>query len=343
MPKILVILNPHARRNRRWGATGGVRMQRVLGSWGRVCETPTLDDLRATLERFERPDYLVCCGGDGSLHWAVNTAVQLWGTDPRRLPVFVPTRGGTIDFVASKAGIVGTPDQVLGSLVKKLERGAQPRIATLDTLSIHGVPAFGASSPCFSRIGFALAAGGIGERFFDEYYLERQRGRRAIAKIVSRAVTSHLSEHAGLPLPEHFRRYGRELFRPTRARVFIDGQELPMTEHRALHAGSIDVNFKGLFRVFPLARREGVLHFQVGSIPPGALLRALPSLYMGIPIRAEGLMESAGSQMRVSALEGEILNPIIDGERFRQLIELTVDPGPAIRVPRLNAPQHWVS
>jgi hypothetical protein len=54
-------------------------------------------------------------------------------------------------------------------------------------------------------------------------------------------------------------------------------------------------------------------------------------------------MDSAGSQMRVSALEGEILNPIIDGERFEQLRELTVGPGPAIRFPRLNAPPHWVS
>ena len=318
-------------------------MERILGSWGHVCETPTLGDLRAALARSEAPDYLVCDGGDGSLHWAVNTAIELWGTDPGGLPVFVPTRGGTIDFVASKAGIAGAPDQVLSSLVRKLEQGAQPRIATLDTLFIQGVPAFGASSERFSRIGFALAAGGIGERFFDEYYLGHQRGRRAIAKIVSRAVTSHLSEHAGLPLPENFRRYGRDLFRPTRARVFIDGRELPMTEHRALHAGSIDVNFKGLFRVFPLAKRQGVLHFQAGSIPPRALLRALPSLYMGMPIRADGLMESAGSQMRVSALEGELLNPVIDGERFQQLSELTVDPGPRIRVPRLNAPPHWVS
>jgi hypothetical protein len=201
----------------------------------------------------------------------------------------------------------------------------------------------GARAPDFSRVGFALAAGGVGERFFDEYDLERRRGRRAIAKIVSRAVTSHLSEHAGLPVSEHFRRYGRELFRPTRARVFIDGHELPMTEHRALHAGSIDVNFKGLFKVFPLAKRRGVLHFQAGSPPASALLKALPSLCRGIPIRAQGLLESAGSQMRVSALDGEILNPIIDGERFEQLSELIVDPGPAIRFPRLNAPPHWVS
>lgn len=343
MPKVLVILNPHARRNRRLGVSSRLRMERIVGAWGQVCETPTLDDLRQVLEQAGPPDYLVCDGGDGSLHWAVNTAIELWGSDPRGLPVFVPTRGGTIDFVASKAGIVGGPEQVLASLVSKLKRGAQPRIATLDTLSIRGTPAIPSPIDGFSRIGFALAAGGIGERFFDEYYLERQRGRRAIAKIVSRAVTSHLSEHAGLPLPENFRRYGRELFRPTRARVIIDGHELPMTEHSALHAGSIDVNFKGLLRVFPLAKRKGVLHFQAGSIPPRALLRALPSLCMGMPIRADGLMESAGSQMRVSALDGDTLNPIIDGERFERMQELTVDPGPAIRFPRLNAPPHWVS
>jgi hypothetical protein len=252
MPKILVILNPHARRNQRLGRSGQARMERVLGSWGEVCETPTLHDLRETMRSCPPPDFLVCDGGDGSLHWAVNTAIEVWGAD--RLPVFVPTRGGTIDFVASKAGIIGAPEQVLASLVRTLDRGAQPRIATLDTLSIKGIPVTGARAPDFSRVGFALAAGGVGERFFDEYDLERRRGRRAIAKIVSRAVTSHLSEHAGLPVSEHFRRYGRELFRPTRARIIDEKRSNEYRRGARNHRAQVDT-YRWLARAS--ARREG--------------------------------------------------------------------------------------
>jgi diacylglycerol kinase family enzyme len=159
MPKILVILNPHARRNRKAAKDNTARLQQVVGSWGEVCCTPTLDDLRSTLRRVGPVDYLVCDGGDGSLHWAVNTAIETWGN---RLPAFVPTRGGTIDFVAAKAGIVGSPAQVLRTLVRTLSRGAEPRLATIDTLSIQGKRNPEAASHPFSRIGFALAAGGIG-------------------------------------------------------------------------------------------------------------------------------------------------------------------------------------
>src|SRR5690606_14304225 len=141
-------------------------------------------------------DYLFCGGGDGSLHWAGNTLIEARGHSDG-LPIFVPAGGGTIDFVAAKAGIYGSPLRVLRDLVNHLRLGVRPRVRELDTLFIQGaVVGNSGVREDFSRVGFALAAGGVGARFFAEYYEERVRGRRAIARILSRAVGSHLSNHA---------------------------------------------------------------------------------------------------------------------------------------------------
>jgi hypothetical protein len=341
MPTIHVILNPNARRNKTDTETRASIIRRILGSQGTVHFTRTLSELKQTLGDLDiaPSDYLVCDGGDGSVHWAVNTLAELVDGDETRLPIFVPARAGTIDFVATKAGIFGSPTRVIRDLTNLLRRGARLRTKELDTLRIEGIESGPTGTRSFSRIGFALAAGGVGARFFDRYYEERVRGRRAIAKIVSRAVGSHISEHARLPVSQGFRNYGRDLFRPTRALVTIDGQELAITEHGALHAGSIDVNFRGLLRVFPLAEQAGVIHFQAGSIRPGEIIRALPSLYRGVPLStAAGLTELAGKEMTIVPLDGE-LNPIIDGERFEHLQRLCVERGPRLRVPDLR-PNH---
>jgi len=334
MPTIHVILNPNARRNRTDTQTRASIIRRILGSQGAVHFTRNLAELRQTLEQLAvtPEDYVVCDGGDGSVHWAVNTLVELTGGVEERLPIFVPARAGTIDFVATKAGIHTSPTRVIRDLTSALRRGTRPRTKELDTLRIEGIESGPSGTRSFSRIGFALAAGGVGARFFDRYYEERVRGRRAIAKILSRAVGSHLSEQARLPVSQGFRDYGRDLFRPTRARVTIDGQELPTTEHGALHAGSIDVNFRGLLRVFPLAKQSGVIHFQAGSILPGEIIRSLPRLYRGAPLSTTGLTELAGKEMTIEPLDGE-LNPIIDGERFEHLQHLSVERGPRLRVP----------
>ncbi|HEY6724005.1 MAG TPA: diacylglycerol kinase family protein [Polyangiaceae bacterium] len=334
MPTIHVILNPNARRNRTDTEARAAMIRRILGSQGAVHCTRTLAELRQTLERLAitPADYVVCDGGDGSVHWAVNTLADLCGGDEARLPIFVPARAGTIDFVATKAGIFGSPTRVIRDLTSALRRGARPRTKELDTLRIEGIESGPSGTRAFSRIGFALAAGGVGARFFDRYYEERSRGRRAIAKILSRAVGSHLSARARLPVSQDFRDYGRDLFRPTLARVTIDGKELATTEHGALHAGSIDVNFRGMLRVFPLAKQSGVLHFQAGSILPGEIIRSLPRLYRGAPLSTTGLTELAGKEMTIVPLDGE-LNPIIDGERFEHLQRLCVERGPKVRVP----------
>jgi hypothetical protein len=184
-------------------------------------------------------------------------------------------------------------------------------------------------------LGFALAAGGVGQHFFERYYGGQWRGRRAIAKIVGTALGSHLSERAGVHVSTRLSGFARELFKPTHARVVLDGTELPMTEHFALNAGSIDVSFRGLVRIFPNAKQEGVLHFHAGALAEDEILPALSSLILGSAIHGRHLIDSAGHEMKVTFLEEDGVEAILDGESLPRSKSLDVRRGPAIRVPVL--------
>ena len=85
-----------------------------------------------------------------------------------------------------------------------------------------------------------------------------------IARVIARAVGGYAASKV-VPGRANRNRYAGQLFAPTRARVVIDGQEVPTRTHDALHAGAFDVNLGGVIRIFPRAREPGVLHFQAGK------------------------------------------------------------------------------
>jgi hypothetical protein len=338
MERILVVVNLNSRKNRRASVGRRARLQHIVGAWGEVCETHALEELRPLLaDRLRRGiHYLVCDGGDGSLHWAMNeaTTVLEHAGVAATLPALVPTNGGTIDFVARKAGITGNAERVLARLTGDLAARREPCFVTLDTLEITGIQRVrtGEERP-FRRLGFALAAGGIGQRFFDKYYSERRLGARAILSVVGRATASYVADRLRLRVSGRMLAYGRDMLRPTRARVTIDGRDVPTLEHGAINAGAFDVTLGGVVRVFPLARVRGALHFQAGEIAPTEIIRAFPALYRGRSIRSARLVDTSGTEMTVDALGDELLSPIIDGERVDDVARLRVRCGPAIRVP----------
>ena len=115
----------------------------------------------------------------------------------------------------------------------------------------------------------------------------------------------------------------------------IDGTELPVTQFSGLNAGAFDISLGGVFRIFPLAREAGALHFQVGDIRPWEVIRSLPSLARGGLIRSNRLTEVDGSELTIEALGDESLSPIIDGESFPGVRQMTVRSGTPVRIATL--------
>ncbi len=326
---IAVIVNPNSRKNRR----GGVRadaLREALGSSGEVFVTHSLDDLESTVDRVLAldPACLVSVGGDGALHWALNAALPRCAAKGGAIPPVLPTNGGTIDFIARKAGVRGNAMRLLPRLRARVERGEPLETVELDSLALEVVSAKGTQSV----VGFALAAAGIGQRFFDKYYESEDPGPLNIVGFIAHGVASLaagvVSHRAGA--------YAREIFRPFEARVTIDGVELPVRVHGGIHAGAFDVNLGGVIRVFPLARERGVVQFQAGAISAPQMVRALPALFRGAAIdTSPDLLDTPGEVMEIEATGDEPLRPVVDGEMYEGIRALRVSLGPRVRVARV--------
>lgn len=324
-----VVVNPFARKNRGMPGDRSAALRRIVGPWGEVHETGSVDDLSKIVEQLHpRASHVVSDGGDGTLHWLINEMPAQAGSQ-QRWPTFVPTNGGAIDFVARKARVHGHADAILRSLTAAANADRLPPEVRLDTLELFGETVDGAT---FHRIGFALAAGGVGNRFFDKYYEHQNPGRGTIARVIARAVGDYATS-AVVPMRGNRPRSAGPLFAPTRARVVIDGKEVPTRTHNALHAGAFDVNLGGVIRIFPQAREPGVLHFQAGEISPTNIIAHLPALVAGGAIRSDRLRDVGGREMLIEAEDGP-LSPIIDGERFTAIVRLAVLAGPCIRIAR---------
>ena len=172
-----ILTNLNSRKNRHSHGRAD-RLREYAGSYAMIRQTRSLDEIRPVLEEFVDRDcrYWISDGGDGTLHWMINEGREvlfrrgrLSGREP--MPCVVPTNGGTIDFVARKAGIKGRPDEIIHRLVDGLRAGIDIPTVEVDTIEVSGHrPGDPPGTWPFKRIGFAVAAGGIGQKFFSEYY-----------------------------------------------------------------------------------------------------------------------------------------------------------------------------
>ncbi|OBI44649.1 retinol dehydrogenase [Mycobacterium kyorinense] len=326
-----VIVNPQARRNRAAPADRSAELRRIVGPWGEVHETASLEDLHKTIaELHPRVTHLVGDGGDGALHWLINE-IQDCIPDPERWPTFVPTNGGSVNAVARKARVRGQADAIVRALAAAAAKDQPPPEGRLDTLQLDGETEDGAA---FHRLCFGLAAGGVGNRFYDKYYANPDHNRTAVARTIAHTFGDYVTSKVS---PGHSDRtnWASHLFAPTQARVVIDGEEVPTRTHRLLHAGAIDLRIAGPFRLFPKAAAPGALHFQAGETSPSRIIAQLPAALTNGGIRGSRVRDVNGREMIIEA-EGEPLSPIIDGERFTGIVKLVAHAGPKIRVPQVT-------
>ena len=156
----------------------------------------------------KRARYWVADGGDGALHWMLRMGMEVLQEDEFldqsvTLPMTLPTKGGTIDFVANNVGIEGDAEGILASLRSSVERSSVIEETEVDSMVIDGVQIVDGAEVAFRTYGFASAAGGVGQRFFAKYNDSRDPNPRTIMKIVANTIASApiaLSPLSRLPL-----------------------------------------------------------------------------------------------------------------------------------------------
>jgi hypothetical protein len=344
-----VITNPNSKKNyRRPGRRRS--LEQAVGRHGVVCETRSLEDLPRVVDELldEGCEYWVCDGGDGTLHWVLNSLfdavkARTPAGQPVELPVVVPTNGGTVDFVARKAGLKGDADSIVRRLVARLERDTPINTITIDTCRATGVTSpDAATSPkpaAFDRIGLAMALGGVAQAFFDRFYaLPKDRGAMAIAQVIGAAAGSALVHTLAPPLRRFLSRRPRDRLLPPDPRPRRGRRPAPPVLTLRLDAGRRDRHQPRRRRPLLPSRPRGRRAPLPGpvDVADGRRLQRPQHLPRHPDPRQTGLRRPR-PQRPHRRRAGERLGPVIDGEQFFGLERVELSLGPSLRLPTLSA------
>ncbi|NVB77690.1 MAG: hypothetical protein HOV81_04785, partial [Kofleriaceae bacterium] len=253
----------------------------------------------------------------------------------------LPTKGGTIDFVANNVGIEGDAEGILATLRRHLEHGATIEETEVDSMVIDGVQVVDGKDVTFRTYGFASAAGGVGQRFYAKYYADRDPNPRTIMKVVANTVMSApiaLSPLAKLPLG-HLRTYAKEVFAPTPCKITLDGMVLPGNSFTGVHIASMSINLGNVLRFFGKADQPGLMNAIVGTPSPWSIIRNLPRMMGGQEMIGRNVLDRPCRHMVLTACSEELMEPIIDGEYYRNVKKLEFRVGPRVRIPKVVAPK----
>ncbi len=343
--EIGVITNPNSRKNRN-RPERAERLQRIVGGMGEVHQTNSIASIKPVLRDFLRKQarYWVADGGDGALHWMLRMGMEVLQEDEfaetsMTLPLTLPTKGGTIDFVANNVGIQGDAEGILATLRRDLEDGATIQETEVDSMVIDGVQVVDGQDVTFRTYGFASAAGGVGQRFYSKYYAASDPNPRTIMKVVANTVMSApiaLSPLSRLPFG-HLRTYAKEMFAPTTCKVTLDGMVLPGDEFTGVHVASMSINLGNVLRFFGKADQPGLMNAIVGTPSPWSIIRNIPRMMSGKEMIGQNVLDRPCREMKLVATGNELLEPIIDGEYYRNVKELVFRVGPRVRIPKVVA------
>lgn len=344
-PVIGVITNPNSKKNRR-RHNRVAELEAIVGEFGLVRQTPSTDAIGAVIGEFKERgvDFWVSDGGDGALFWMLNKASEALGqsvtTLPDHLRYALPTNGGTIDYVARRAGIRGKAEQILQKLVDTYRAGGAIPESIVPSLIFTGtqVGADGVERP-FEKVGFATAIAGVGNTFFDKYYKARIPGPKVIVEVISKASFSFLVDQVPFfrdRIPEPWLRYGREVLEPMPARAWADGRELPYDKFSTIACGAFRINLGGVIKMFPWAGK-GKIHISAGHPSTWDIIGNFPRMATGRRLNSKDLYDAPGEELIVEATTSTLLRPNIDGEFVNNVKRLVVRKGPKFRIPRIDA------
>jgi diacylglycerol kinase family enzyme len=308
MPGIGVIINPHASGNRNGAGARERRLSDVVGAFGWVRVTPSIDAIADVAREFHDRgiDILAICGGDGSDHCTLTAVHRIWGTD--RLPRLLPLRAGTINYVAdATGGRRGTPEQVLARVVRDYRRGNTHVTTERDVLRVNG-----------DEVGFLLSFG-TAVNYLRAYYALEQQGPWPATKLLGRLIASAV---AGTHL-------SRAVFQAVEADIECDGDPLPFRLFPFFFAGTVDRIALGFQPTYLGNRKRGYFHVIGGPVAARRLVRRALRIYRGFPTNEPELYDNIGRHLVIRfarpthiMLDGDILEP---AERVEVDVPLRVE------------------
>jgi diacylglycerol kinase family enzyme len=310
MPGIGIVLNPHARGNRR--RTGRAeRLADIVGDCGVVRETSDIAQLTDVAYEFlaRQVEILAVCGGDGSLFHVLSQFIPVYEHEP--LPRCLPLRAGTINFVAASIECRrGSPEKVLAHVVRDYRHGGTHDVTERDLLCVNKV-----------QYGFAVGCGAV-VNFLRAYYGQQGAGPRSAAGLLARVV---LSAIAGTSL-------ARGIVQPVEADIMCDDERVPFRVFTVVLAATVDQIALGFRPTYLGNRKRGYFHLVGGPIGAWTFLRRFGRLRRGLPTGEGSLYDNLARDVTIRFARPAPY--MVDGDILPSTHEVHVTTGPRLTMIR---------
>ncbi len=309
MPGFGVVVNPHARANRRVNDRAAA-LADVVGDDGVVRETGSLREVEEVAREFlaRQIEVLAVCGGDGSFCRVLSAVVRIYGPG-RALPLFLPLRGGSLNTIARSVGCRhGSAERVLAQALADSRAGRPFATTERHLIEVNG-----------EHFGFMVGAGAI-VNFLRLYYGAPGRGPRAAAAVFARAVASGL---LGTSL-------ARGLLQQVEADIECDGERVPHRRFNLIYASSITDIGLGFHATYLATRKRGFFHVLAGRLRATQVVRRWRRLRRARPLEIADLYDNLAQHVRV--VFPRPTQYMIDGDLFGAVTELDVVTGPRLTI-----------
>jgi diacylglycerol kinase family enzyme len=244
-------------------------------------------------------------GGDGTCHLTLTKFIQIYGE--RELPLIVHMRGGTMNTVARALnGIKGTPEMIMSTVAEKYRRHEPFALTERNILKAN------------DWYGFIIGSGLVAN-FIEMYDEGEERGAIKAAGIILTGVSSAI---AGT-------NYVQKLTKPVRAQISVAGKELPSARYTAILASSLREIGLGFKPTYLGGQKDGAFHFLCGDIPALEIVKNLPKLWLGKPIKTREFYDEVCREVTIKS-DAEF-KCLVDGEVYRCAGEVKITTGPRVR------------
>ena len=94
-----------------------------------------------------------------------------------------------------------------------------------------------------------------------------------------------------------------------------------------------------VLRFFGKADHPGLMNAIVGTPTAWGIIRNLPRMFGGQEMKGRDVLDRPCREMIMEANTSELLEPIIDGEYYRNVKKMVFRVGPRVRIPKVVAPK----
>jgi hypothetical protein len=313
MKPIGCLFNPFAKLNKKQTHKRIREIETIIGNHGLIRSTESSDKIPDVVKEFHEKAIKVLCisGGDGTISSVISHYVNHCGAE--NMPLIVPLKGGTMNFIAADAGVSFDQSTVCHKLIRLIRNNEKLMSVERGLIKV--------SDPRLDQPYYTFTwADGLIYKFMKWYY--REGGGTSVAlKLMLKSYIIYL------------RTGNHDLFRQEDSCVYIDDKRVHFPNHLFIIAATVNrlvFGFRGFSEQPKAGERFNILYLRLPYFKK--VLYKLPmGFYWGLSSDKSGnFLNLSAHSIRIEGNRGYI----IDGEVMDTEIpiDIRLEMGPRIKI-----------